>query len=775
MSTTRNTVVPTFDLVFNIVEAFAAGIIAAAILIMDPLAGDELIFDDAALSRGATQRTAAAYIMLTALLSAVVVENLSSVLVAEQASQVRVFPTILGFKATTGFSLSVTGQDAANNSISASAPSPLSTPLPALPPPHPALDSIQQMPPKSCNSDPNLASSLSKQNFRPPNIHSSSARREVVGWKGLFEISRNSGTSGVMVSRSPMFDREEIIHHQESQLEVCATAHTNSAIRGLVKSVVRGLKACQEPEIPKEGMGGTYFLSNENGRKVAILKPCDEEPLAPNNPKGYVGRALGDPGWKPTVRVGEAAMREVAAYLLDHDHFAKVPTSVLVRARHPALCYNNRMSSVRDSCLDLSAAAAQHDPLPMKLGSLQEFVSHECDTTEMGTSRFSTEDVHRIGILDIRLFNTDRHAGNMLVRSNRESSATLSARMNNDMRELIPIDHGFCLPETLEAPYFEWLHWPQAMQSFSEEELVYIKNLDIEADKELLRKQLPNLRPECLRVLELGTTLLKRGAEEGLNLFEIASIMTRPYGDSDEEPSELEMVCLDVQNMMQASSTTCSEEEDEFDESDSELILDGSCMATPLAAAVHHDGLFELEDVGSSKLKLARARSGEAHSPSQLSESSSSSDGLSDLASCGSRFSSRQLSSGLGGGGLVGAGLGGSGLPKLKPEASVGRLGKSVCGTDGFLYRQMKNCHQGHANRKRHCKTRRAKHSATAYPPPVLAAAPDSSVVSFSDMDEQDWSLFMDMVNQQILEALDGGKFKKAATAFETVSSCPRF
>ena len=47
------------------------------------------------------------------------------------------------------------------------------------------------------------------------------------------------------------------------------------------------------------------------------MKPCDEEPLAPNNPKGYVGRSLGDPGWKPTVRVGEAAMREVAAYLLD--------------------------------------------------------------------------------------------------------------------------------------------------------------------------------------------------------------------------------------------------------------------------------------------------------------------------------------------------------------------------------------------------------------------------------------------------------------------------
>ena len=38
----------------------------------------------------------------------------------------------------------------------------------------------------------------------------------------------------------------------------------------------------------------------------------------------------------------------------------------------------------------------------------QEFVSHECDTSELGPSRFATTDVHRIGILDIRLYNTDR-------------------------------------------------------------------------------------------------------------------------------------------------------------------------------------------------------------------------------------------------------------------------------------------------------------------------------------------------------------------------------
>ena len=41
----------------------------------------------------------------------------------------------------------------------------------------------------------------------------------------------------------------------------------------------------QEPEASSEGLGGTYFFMNEAGRRAGIVKPCDEEPLAPNNPK----------------------------------------------------------------------------------------------------------------------------------------------------------------------------------------------------------------------------------------------------------------------------------------------------------------------------------------------------------------------------------------------------------------------------------------------------------------------------------------------------------
>ncbi len=43
-----------------------------------------------------------------------------------------------------------------------------------------------------------------------------------------------------------------------------------------------------------------------------------------------MGRELGQPGLKPTVRVGEAALREVAAFLLDHGSFAKVRSLALI-------------------------------------------------------------------------------------------------------------------------------------------------------------------------------------------------------------------------------------------------------------------------------------------------------------------------------------------------------------------------------------------------------------------------------------------------------------
>ena len=47
------------------------------------------------------------------------------------------------------------------------------------------------------------------------------------------------------------------------------------------------------------------------------------------------------------------------------------------------------------------------------------------------------------------------------------------------------------------------------MIPFDDEELAYIANLDPESDCDLLRRELPWLRDECLRTLTIATTLLK--------------------------------------------------------------------------------------------------------------------------------------------------------------------------------------------------------------------------------------------------------------------------
>ncbi len=49
-----------------------------------------------------------------------------------------------------------------------------------------------------------------------------------------------------------------------------------------------------------------------------MFKPADEEPLAANNPKGrHIGSEDGH-GLRHGIAPGEGAIREVAAYLLDH-------------------------------------------------------------------------------------------------------------------------------------------------------------------------------------------------------------------------------------------------------------------------------------------------------------------------------------------------------------------------------------------------------------------------------------------------------------------------
>ena len=283
-----------------------------------------------------------------------------------------------------------------------------------------------------------------------------------------------------------------------------------------------------------------------------MFKPLDEEPFAPNNPKGFVGKQLGAPGVSRAVRVGEAAFREVAAFLLDHGRFSRVPRTALVRVHHALATFHVNSSSGSSGGLrgNTSPPGKGADPptavaVP-KLGSLQAYVRHDYDASEHGTSRFPAVEVHRLGILDVRLYNTDRHTGNILVcRRNAllpggAAGGGIAAALEGDCVELVPIDHGYCLPEALESVYFEWLHWPQASMPFSRDTLGFISRLDGDADAQLLARELPSLRPGCGRLIQLTTRTLQAAAASGLCLADIGSLLSRPVVRIGEEPSALE-------------------------------------------------------------------------------------------------------------------------------------------------------------------------------------------------------------------------------------------
>lgn len=282
-----------------------------------------------------------------------------------------------------------------------------------------------------------------------------------------------------------------------------------SAIWDMVNTTIDGLDVGFDPIRSMEGTGGAYFMQDSYGERfVSVFKPIDEEPMAVNNPRGLPLSADGE-GLKKGTRVGEGAFREVAAYILDHPEsgrrslfggskgFAGVPPTLMIKCLHKGFNHPEGVT--------------------IKIGSLQMFMENNGSCEDMGPGAFPLKEVHKISVLDIRMANADRHAGNILLGKDQEDGQTV----------LIPIDHGYCLPESFEDCTFEWLYWPQARQPYDSKTIDYIKSLDAEEDIALLKFHGWDMPVECARTLHISTMLLKKGVERGLTPYAIGSIMCR--------------------------------------------------------------------------------------------------------------------------------------------------------------------------------------------------------------------------------------------------------
>jgi hypothetical protein len=252
------------------------------------------------------------------------------------------------------------------------------------------------------------------------------------------------------------------------------------------------------------GSGGVYFLKPNSGNHiVACFKPRDDEPGSRNNPNQGSQR--------DGIIPGEAAEREVAAFILDWGGFCGVPATLLAEA----------------AC-DMFPDSLRSP----KIGSFQTFIQHAEETVgDFSPHLFSAPQVHKIGILDLRFLNMDRNDSNILV------------VQKNSEYHLCPIDHGLCFPAKIEVGWCDWVwwDWPQTLMPFDQETREWVLSLDVNEDLRIL-EQCFGFRPDCLRVYRCMTSLLQKGVAAGFTLRDIASVVVRSQ-DID-EPSAMEKTVI---------------------------------------------------------------------------------------------------------------------------------------------------------------------------------------------------------------------------------------
>lgn len=201
-------------------------------------------------------------------------------------------------------------------------------------------------------------------------------------------------------------------------------------LKYLTADVEKGLVAGNDLIMAELSCSGAYFCRNATGRLVGVFKPMDEEPYAVNNPRlEYRPRAKGNgerggrdtgrrEGLKAGVAPGKAAVREAAAFVLD-EGFAGVPATALVSLRRSRTEESMSLEPLQPlhhlSPPPLRKTESVGEVGRVKVGSLQQYVRHVGCADDYGPGRFAEEDVQRVALLDLRLLNSDRNAGNILV------------------------------------------------------------------------------------------------------------------------------------------------------------------------------------------------------------------------------------------------------------------------------------------------------------------------------------------------------------------------
>lgn len=162
-----------------------------------------------------------------------------------------------------------------------------------------------------------------------------------------------------------------------------------------------------------------------------------------------------------------------------------------------------------------------------KKGSIQQFVDGSIGPVEdFGMPRelqaaeamVGLDNAQAVACFDIRIFNTDRHSGNLLLAGSRP-------------HKIVCIDHGCVLPAwwALESSRFDaWLDWPHVKAPASPATLSLITQVGKTLPHVVQDLEKLGLPKQAIWTLEICTSLLQKCVlDHGLTLHSVALLMTR--------------------------------------------------------------------------------------------------------------------------------------------------------------------------------------------------------------------------------------------------------
>lgn len=290
-----------------------------------------------------------------------------------------------------------------------------------------------------------------------------------------------------------------------------------------------------------DGQTGSVYALEVGGEKIAVFKPESGE--------HFTRRSLGR---------GHGCVREEAVYLVDRVASSKAGVPVTSR-------------------MDVEVEGV------MLRGSVQAFVADAVGFIEdfampreaKPASEFVPQEVaEALAMLDMRVFNMDRHTGNLLLLGHSRPHG------------LGPIDHGCCLPpwwKLGEANFDAWYGWAQ------------LREPPCEATRRLAREAAEGLPQTCDMVRDAGleevailtlricTLLVSVGVGElDLPCSHLAALMLRDEVRGFQELSWLESKVLACAN---AAGATCVMQVNDVGEQELVVEQDGAGLQTEVFLA----------------------------------------------------------------------------------------------------------------------------------------------------------------------------------------------